>query len=259
MIYMTYLNFLLLYIGIPLVGLALFAYRKNHPDKKYIFKGIAVLCGLAFVYTTPWDNYLLAQKVWWYGPDRILFTIGYVPIEEYTFFLAQTIFTGLWTFLVLSFSKAPAKASDKDKAIKYLKYFVSAVLFGVFFYGVNCLFYDQSFYMGLILAWAMPVVLLQFSIGGQHLLKNPVLFLACFFLPTLYLWRADLFAIRDGIWFISEANTIGIAYKELPIEEMIFFLITNIMVVQGLLLFLIMRDTVNQVVVARLKISKTLK
>ena len=244
---MTYLSFLLFFIGIPLIFLGTYTYFKTHPDKKYVLKGIAVLCGLAFVYTTPWDNYLLAQKVWWYGPDRVLFTIGYVPIEEYTFFFVQTIMTGLWTFFILNQVTSLKPADPQNKIIKTLKIVISLGLIGICIYGFKSLFHDRSFYIGLILAWATPVVILQFVIGGQHILKNFGLFLICCLTPTFYLWRADLFAIRDGIWDISKDFTLGYGYNELPIEEMIFFLITNIMVVQGLFLFIIMRDTVNQV------------
>jgi len=56
------------------------------------------LIGLSVLYTTPWDNYLVATRVWYYDPALVLNAIiGYVPIEEYTFFILQTILTGLFT------------------------------------------------------------------------------------------------------------------------------------------------------------------
>jgi lycopene beta-cyclase len=56
--------------------------------------------------------------------------------------------------------------------------------------------------------------------------------------PTLYLWFADTVAIRLGIWDIAERYTYGPRPLGLPIEEAVFFLVTNILVVQGLVLFL---------------------
>ncbi len=268
---MTYLNFLLIFIGIPITPLIYLAFNNTHQDKKYILKGILVLCGLAFFYTTPWDNYILAQKVWMYGPDRVMGVIGYVPIEEYAFFLIQTVFSGLWTLLVLTRTLEPKSiktsaqemtskkdnslsrssllsfANVNDPQIKWTKPLITLFLFGVFFYGVYALTEEKSFYIGLILAWATPVVLLQFIIGGQHLLVNKKVFLICAMVPTLYLWLIDYFAIYDQIWLISDQYTLGLKLGVLPLEEMAFFLITNIMVVQGLLLFLIMRDTVKEV------------
>lgn len=279
---MTYLNFLLIFIGLPMIPLVYLAKINSHPDKNYIFKGILVLCGLAFFYTTPWDNYILSQKVWWYGPDRVIGTIGYVPIEEYTFFLVQTVFSGLWTLFILNYKnifksisgknlsgplytelhsfaidKSQTSNQSESKSKTYFKYsylkngqilkqkiFVLTALLILFSYGVYALTQDQSFYMGLILAWALPIVILQFAIGGQHLLVNKRIFLLCCLPPTLYLWCADYYAISDQIWMISDKYTLGYNLGVLPIEEMTFFLITNVMVTQGLLLFLIMKDTV---------------
>ena len=59
-------------------------------------KWLGVVLLLAFAYTTPWDNYLVFREVWGYPPGRVLATIGYVPVEEYAFFLLQPIMTGLF-------------------------------------------------------------------------------------------------------------------------------------------------------------------
>ena len=56
--------------------------------------------------------------------------------------------------------------------------------------------------------------------------------------PTLYLWIADAVAIRLGIWHISEAHSTGVKIAGLPVEEAIFFLVTNLLVVQGLIALL---------------------
>jgi len=55
--------------------------------------------------------------------------------------------------------------------------------------------------------------------------------------PTLYLWAADWVAIELGIWVISSSHTIGIGFGSLPIEEALFFLCTNVFVVQGVVLY----------------------
>jgi lycopene cyclase domain-containing protein len=37
---------------------------------------------LALVYTMPWDNYLVASGVWWYGETLVTgLSIGYIPID----------------------------------------------------------------------------------------------------------------------------------------------------------------------------------
>ena len=61
----------------------------------WIAIGIHIL--LALIYTTPWDNYLVATGVWYYNPQLVTgIVFGYVPIEEYTFFVLETLFAGLW-------------------------------------------------------------------------------------------------------------------------------------------------------------------
>jgi lycopene cyclase domain-containing protein len=59
--------------------------------------------------------------------------------------------------------------------------------------------------------------------------------------PTLYLWVIDRIAIGNGIWRISDAYTTGIQLFGLPIEEATFFLVTNLLVVQGLSLLLLLK------------------
>jgi hypothetical protein len=57
-------------------------------------------------------------------------------------------------------------------------------------------------------------------------------------IPTVYLWIADATAIHLNIWMISEEYTLGINPFGLPVEEATFFLMTNLLVVKGILLVL---------------------
>eukprot|EP00392_Amoebophrya_sp_AT5.2_P009512 g9540.t1 len=56
----------------------------------------AILCLVATLYTIVWDNYLVYRGVWGYETSsRVLFVIGWVPIEEYLFFSLETILAAL--------------------------------------------------------------------------------------------------------------------------------------------------------------------
>jgi hypothetical protein len=55
--------------------------------------------------------------------------------------------------------------------------------------------------------------------------------------PTLYLCVTDRIAIEYGIWILSEQYTTGIFVAGLPVEEAAFFFVTNLFVVQGLVLY----------------------
>lgn len=57
-------------------------------------------------------------------------------------------------------------------------------------------------------------------------------------LPTIYLWIVDTFALRRGTWVIEEGTKLGVyLWPGLEIEEAIFFLVTNCMIVFGLAAF----------------------
>jgi lycopene cyclase domain-containing protein len=227
---MTYWDFHLVFI-LPVIGLlALLAWRANAVPRRGLW-WLAGMSIIALIYTTPWDNYLVAQGVWSYNPDRVQATIGWVPVEEYFFFLVQPVLTGLWLFLVLS-RRPPAS----DRPSRWLPPVILAGVALLALVGVSLLFTEKGFYLGLILAWTAPVLALQLYVGRSTLWTHRHILLWAVAVPTLYLWVCDRLAIGLGIWNISERFTTGIALIGLPIEEAVFFLITNLMVVQGLLL-----------------------
>ncbi|HTE19783.1 MAG TPA: lycopene cyclase domain-containing protein, partial [Armatimonadota bacterium] len=95
---MTYLQFHLVFILPPLLILALASrghVRRLGPRALPALGGVLLL---ALVYTTPWDSELIRRGVWGYGPERVMGTIGVIPIEEYMFFLLQPLLAGLWFY-----------------------------------------------------------------------------------------------------------------------------------------------------------------
>ncbi len=92
-------------------------------------------------------------------------------------------------------------------------------------------------YLVFELAWALPVIIGQWVIGRDRLLTNWRVLLAGVAIPTTYLCAADALAIRVGIWSLNPELTTNVWLGGLPLEEGVFFLLTNIMVVQGVLLF----------------------
>ena len=87
------------------------------------------------------------------------------------------------------------------------------------------------------LLWALPVIAGQWALGHRTLRANWRLLAAGVLLPTLYLSIADALAIRVGIWTLNPDLTLNVWIGALPLEEGVFFLLTNTMLVQGLLLF----------------------
>lgn len=94
----------------------------------------------------------------------------------------------------------------------------------------------QATYLVLELAWALPVIAVQWLAGPGCLWNSRWLLLAAVGAATVYLSLADAFAIAHGIWSISPTRTLAIDIGPLPLEEAIFFLATNVMVVQAIVL-----------------------
>jgi lycopene cyclase domain-containing protein len=92
-------------------------------------------------------------------------------------------------------------------------------------------------YFGLIFVWAGPVLCFHWLYGGDHLWRARKVFLASLVSATVYLWVVDRIALEWKIWSITPALSRGWNLLGLPAEEAVFFLLTNMFVLQGLLLF----------------------
>lgn len=210
--------------------------------------GVAIVTLVAVIYTTPWDNYLIARGVWGYGDGRTIAHLGFAPVGEYAFFVIQPILTALWLgqLTLRPGWLEPAglgKIADWGRVLEVgrlglglrLIGVVAAVSIGVF--GGLALATPDTFYLGAILVWAAPVLFVQWIVGLPQLLYQRRTVALGVAVPTLYLWIIDRVALATGIWYISPTYTTGIELFGLPIEEALFFLVTNLFVVQGLVLF----------------------
>ena len=94
-------------------------------------------------------------------------------------------------------------------------------------------------YLGLILIWAVPFLFLLWSLAYQFFVQLPLTStLVPIALPTLYLWIVDTLALKRGTWVIETGTKTGwTLWPGLEIEEAIFFLLTNGMIVLGLVAF----------------------
>lgn len=241
---MTYLQFLLIFI-LPLLLLEMAIFLRARDSAKRLFVvGLLLLSALALAYTFPWDSYLIAKGIWSYSPERVLGSLGYVPYEECAFFLLQTWLSGLWCFFVRH--RFVISGLD-DRRTWNISGSVFLLLLWVI--GLLGLRSDGSLYMSLILCWSLPVIILQWMVGGGHLVSNAKGLFWAAAPPTVYLWAVDAVAIHFGVWRISPVYTTGVKLFNLPIEEALFFLVTNLMIVQGLILL----NTMGQKSPARIR------
>ena len=236
---MTYLQFHLAFLLPPIVALALTQPRPlgGEPPWKAA-RALGLIVSAALLYTTPWDNYLVFRGVWGYGPERVLGTIGYVPVEEYAFFVLQPVLTGLVYFSLRV--RLPTSPSVQPAWFRWLGV---GVWGGLALVGAALLLagVDRTLYLGLILAWASPVLAGLSHLGAAHVWADRRAVALSIALPTLYLWVADRTAIALGIWDIADRYSLGIDPLGLPVEEAAFFLVTNVLCVIGLAMLLPLR------------------
>ena len=100
--------------------------------------------------------------------------------------------------------------------------------------------WGNSTYVILILVWAGPVIVFQWLFGADLLIRHWKVLIPGVLLPTLYLTLIDPFALRSGTWTISTQQSLNLFLPIIgvPIEEAIFFLVTNTLIIQGMILFL---------------------
>jgi len=246
---MTYFTFLGIFLVLPILALlAQLHFAKGwerttarmNASTKTIWLVIILHIFIAVIWTTPWDNYLVATRVWWYDIALVNgATIGYVPIEEYTFFVLQPILTGLWLVTLMPYMYKTSTSPDKPQS--RLRATVTGIAGVIWLISLGLLLSDlkQFTYLGLELIWAVPPIMIQLAFGADILWKHKRLVLFTILSATAFLSSADLIAIGLGTWTIDPAQSTGILLAGiLPVEELIFFMLTNILIVFGVTLAL---------------------
>lgn len=194
---------------------------------------------VAVIYTTPWDNYLVATGVWTYREGLVAgITLGWVPLEEYLFFVVQSLVTGLWVIWL-------ARRLDRDPPFRptpaLAQRIVLAGMLGLWLMAAISLMtpVQPTRYLALQLVWALPPIALQVLFGLSSILRRWRLALAGIVLPTAYLALADILPLSAGTWSIAPGQSLGwLLVGPLPVEELTFFLLTNTLLVFGMILFM---------------------
>jgi lycopene cyclase domain-containing protein len=244
---MTYFGFLLRFLLIPILVFLALIYRDNQRNKQIhgfrngrpIWLGIAIHILLAVAYTTPWDNYLVATNVWGYNSALVSGSmIGYVPIEEYTFFVLETILAGLWWWFLAR--RIPLPKQDLRSNKTYVYGSTSGLIFFWLIFTDLFFFGDPKWtYLAITLFWALPPVILQLLFGADILWHFRKLLFWAIVVPGTYLSLLDIVALQETTWAISPSQTTGIMlFGILPLEEIVFFFITNILIAFGMTLLL---------------------
>ncbi|GAA5858631.1 hypothetical protein JCM1840_006491 [Sporobolomyces johnsonii] len=188
--------------------------------------------------TIPWDSYLIRNRIWSYPQSSVVGpTLFAIPYEEVFFFFIQTYLTAtiyaLFTRPVVHAVLLP-RTPEEGRATRWVGtagfLAVTAAAIAKLKEG------GQGTYLALIVGWVAPFLALLWFITSNHILAMPRYAVVLpILLPTLYLWECDARALQRGTWVIEQGTKLGLSFRGLEIEEAIFFLLTNVMIVFGLI------------------------
>lgn len=242
---MTYFNFLLVFVVAPAAVLTALV----RPTRRE-WAVLGALLVITYLWTTPWDNYLVGSGVWYYDPALVSgIVFGWVPLEEYLFFGLQVWLSGTLSLGLMRWFATPSTAWHRGALLPALALpLLVTVLPGVWpaasaglgvpASDLPALPFGHANYLCLILVWALPVIAGQWVLGWDTFLPNWRVYALGVLLPAIYLTSVDAVALGAGTWSIAPAQSLNVFLPGgVPIEEGVFFLVTNTLIVQGLLLF----------------------
>lgn len=216
-----------------LLPLAVLVAPGQRPGGRRGWAATVTLGFTALLWTGPWDDYLVRTGVWSYAPGGVVARIGNVPVEEYAFMVLEVLLVAAWSRRVGSLPDVPAPTVPGGRgrwsgALGWS----AAALVGLAATEMG----GQVRYAGLILVWAAPPLALQRLVAGDVLRQRRRARLFAALPMVLWLAAADRLALALGIWTISPSSSTGWLLAGLPLEEVLFFCLTCVLVVDGLVL-----------------------
>lgn len=89
-----------------------------------------------------------------------------------------------------------------------------------------------------LVGWTGPLIGLQWVIGWRVFRRNLRVVFAPALIATAFFAVTDSVAVRDHLWFFDERQILGWRIGILPVEEVLFFLLTSLLVTQSFVLLL---------------------
>jgi lycopene cyclase domain-containing protein len=237
---MTYFRFHLIF-NLPVL-LALAALNAPAPWLREEALAPMLVLLAVVVFTAPWDNLAAKWGIWGFPREKYSLRLGYLPLEEYAFFVLQSVNVMLAVRAAFHFFPGLLTGQETDPGlVTWLCLGVSVVPWAI----VAAQFYLLRRKAGprvnyaVHLAWFLPVIYTQWVLAPWLFWDHARLLALVTAAFGVYYTLADFAAVRAGTWFFDEKQITGVKLAGvLPWEEVAFFFLTSLLVAQSYLLLL---------------------
>jgi putative membrane protein len=237
---MTYLRFHLIF-NLPLLIL-LAALSGPLPWTTEEVEALGWVLLAVMIFTTPWDNLAAKWGIWGFPREKYSLRLGYLPVEEYAFFLLQSVNVMLAVRALFRFFPDWQTGQETEIGMGALICLAASVipwlLVAVQLRRLRQKAGPRVNY-AIHLAWFLPVIYAQWILAQPLFLGHAGLLVLVTAAFGVYYTLADLVAVRAGTWFFDEKQITGAKLGGiLPWEEIAFFFLTSLLVAQSYLLLL---------------------
>jgi lycopene cyclase domain-containing protein len=235
---LTYLRFHLIFNLPLLLVLAVLGGSPPWADGEAAAFGWVLLA--VVVFTTPWDNLAAKWGIWGFPREKYNRRIGYLPVEEYAFFVLQSANVMLAVRALFRFF--PDWMTGEETALgRGTLLLLGASVVPWLLVAVQARWLRRKagprINYALHLVWFLPVIYAQWVIAPPLFFAHAALLALVTGAFGVYYTLADLAAVRAGTWFFDEKQITGVKLAGvLPWEEIAFFFLTSLLVAQSYLL-----------------------
>ncbi|MEI9999658.1 MAG: lycopene cyclase domain-containing protein [Verrucomicrobiota bacterium] len=168
--------------------------------------------------------------------------IGYLPLEEYAFFVLQSVNVMLAVRALFHFFPdwQTGEGTEIGKGHRTARGRVDPPV-GIHRHpaALAAAPAGPRVNYAIHLAWFLPVIYAQWLIAPPLFLNHATLLAVTTAGFGIYYTAADLVAVRGGTWFFDERQITGLKLGGLlPWEEVAFFFLTSLLIAQSYLLLL---------------------
>lgn len=232
---MTYADFLLIFLIAPLVALLValgVTLRRRLLDRRFVALA-GVLALVALLYMAPWDHTAAVWGLWSWAPGRTWGSRWWgVPPEEYLFCALEALLAATVVYAALLWRQRHTRASLPVPSSAWPPPRVNAAalpLAGLLAMGLAA----RWAYLPFLLVWALPIIIIQWALGGRYLWRARSVWAPVSLALCAWFTLADAVAIAAGVWRFDPRALLGPALGPVPLEEILFYLLTSLMVTQG--------------------------